>query len=30
MSPVVIKFQVVYLERLPASWRRVKDLEEGE
>lgn len=25
MSPVVIKFQVVYLERLPASWRRVKD-----
>ena len=25
MSPVVIKFQVVDLERLPASWRRVKD-----
>ena len=25
MSPVVIKFQVIDLERLPASWRRVKD-----
>lgn len=25
MSPVVIKFQVVDPERLPASWWRVKD-----
>lgn len=25
MSPAVIKFQVVDLERLPASWMRVKD-----